>query len=72
MPCGILPTHEARTDEILAIATEVLGSREAARRWLEEPAIGLNQRRPLDLLFTAVGAEIVKTFLERLQHGVYT
>ena len=65
-------TEKARNDEILATATGVLGSREAAERWMEEPAIGLEQRRPSDLLSTSAGADIVRTFLERLQYGVYT
>ena len=72
MPSGTLPVDKARTDKILAMATEVLGSREAAGRWMEEPAIGLDQRRPLDLLSTSAGVDIVRTFLQRLQHGVYT
>ena len=72
MPSRTLPKDNARTDEILVMATEVLGSREAAGRWLVESAIGLDQRRPLDLLSTSAGADIVRTFLERLQHGVYT
>ncbi len=72
MPSGTLPTDKPRTDEILAMATEVLGSREAAGRWMQEPAIGLDQRRPLDMLSTSAEMDIVKTFLERLQHGVYT
>jgi putative toxin-antitoxin system antitoxin component (TIGR02293 family) len=58
--------------EILAKATDVLGSREAAEQWLERPAIGLNQRRPIDLLATPAGVEMVESFLERLDYGVYT
>jgi putative toxin-antitoxin system antitoxin component (TIGR02293 family) len=57
--------------EILAKATEVLGSREEAEQWLERPAIGLNQRRPIDLLATPAGVEMVENFLERLDYGVY-
>src|SRR5271165_1800696 len=57
--------------EILAKATEVLGSREEAEQWLEHPAIGLNQRRPIDLLATPAGVEMVESFLERLDYGVY-
>src|SRR5208282_4703797 len=38
--------------EILAKATAVLGSQEEAEQWLERPAIGLDQRRPIDLLAT--------------------
>jgi putative toxin-antitoxin system antitoxin component (TIGR02293 family) len=58
--------------EILAKATDVLGSREEAEQWLERPAMGLNQRRPIDLLATPAGVEMVETFLERLDYGVYT
>ncbi|HYD32577.1 MAG TPA: antitoxin Xre/MbcA/ParS toxin-binding domain-containing protein [Azospirillaceae bacterium] len=57
--------------EILARATEVLGSQEAAEQWLDQPAIGLNQRRPIDLLATPAGVEIVEDFLTRLEFGVY-
>jgi putative toxin-antitoxin system antitoxin component (TIGR02293 family) len=58
--------------EILAAATDVFGSREEAKRWLETPAIGLDQRRPIDLLATPEGVEIVEQYLGRIAHGVYT
>jgi putative toxin-antitoxin system antitoxin component (TIGR02293 family) len=58
--------------ELLARATEVLGSQEAAEEWLNAPAIGLDQRRPLELLSTAVGAEMVERLLGRIEYGVYT
>jgi putative toxin-antitoxin system antitoxin component (TIGR02293 family) len=71
------PLNKLQTDktwkfaEILAKATEVLGSQEEAERWLQRPAIGLNQRRPIDLLETPAGLELVEDFLERLEYGVY-
>ena len=34
--------------EILAKATEVFGSQEEAEQWLDRPAMGLDQRRPID------------------------
>jgi putative toxin-antitoxin system antitoxin component (TIGR02293 family) len=58
--------------EILAKATAVLGSKEEAEQWLERPAIGLDQRRPIDLLATPAGVEIVESFLVRIEYGVYT
>lgn len=58
--------------EILARATAVFGSQEAAERWLGEPALGLNQRRPIDLLATPAGVELVEDLLGRLKYGVYT
>jgi putative toxin-antitoxin system antitoxin component (TIGR02293 family) len=52
-------------------AIEVLGSQEAAERWLSTPAIGLDQRRPIDLLQSSKGTELVKTLLTRIDYGVY-
>ena len=57
--------------EILAKAIEVLGSQQEAERWLDSQAMGLNQRRPIDLLATPAGVELVEEFLERLAYGVY-
>lgn len=58
--------------EVLARATRVLGSQDAAERWLAHPAIGLNQRCPVDLLATPTGAKMVTDYLGRIQYGVYT
>lgn len=52
-------------------AADVLGSQEAAERWLSAGALALNGRRPIDLLQSAEGTEMVKTLLVRLDHGVY-
>ena len=57
--------------EILAKATEVFGSQEEAEQWLERPATGLDQRRPIDLLQTPAGVELVQDFLIQLEYGVY-
>ena len=57
--------------EILAKATAVLGSQQEAERWLEQPAVGLDQRRPIDLLVTPAGTKIVEDFLTRVEFGVY-
>ena len=57
--------------EILAKATDVFGSRRQAEQWLERPAIGLNQRRPIELLATPAGVEMVEDLLERLAYGAY-
>ncbi|TFV38280.1 DUF2384 domain-containing protein [Bradyrhizobium frederickii] len=57
--------------EVLAKATDVFGSQEEAEQWLERPAIGLDQRRPIDLLATPAGIELVEQYLTRLAYGVY-
>lgn len=61
-----------RFAEIISHATDILGSQEAAEAWILEPAIGLNNRRPIDLLESAAGAEAVEDYLTRLEFGVYT
>jgi putative toxin-antitoxin system antitoxin component (TIGR02293 family) len=58
--------------ELLTRATAVLGSQAEAEKWFERPAIGLNQQRPIDLLSTPAGVELVEDYLGRLAHGVYT
>lgn len=57
--------------EILAKATEVFGSQDEAEHWLERPAMGLDQRRPIDLLATPAGVEMVEDLLGRIEYGVY-
>ncbi|MET3581546.1 putative toxin-antitoxin system antitoxin component (TIGR02293 family) [Mesorhizobium robiniae] len=57
--------------EILSKATDVFGSQAEAEQWLERPAIGLDQRRPIDLLATPAGVELVEDYLKRLEYGVY-
>jgi len=60
-----------RFAEILAHATNVLGSQEEAEKWLEQPAVGLGYRRPIDLLATPPGTEMVESLLTRMEYGVY-
>ena len=55
----------------LTKATVVLGSQVEAERWMIQPAMGLDNRRPIDLLATAAGSELVQEFLDRLDYGVY-
>jgi putative toxin-antitoxin system antitoxin component (TIGR02293 family) len=58
--------------EIVAAATSVFGSRDAAEQWLVRPALALDRRRPIDLLTTPAGVSLVETLLVRLKYGVYT
>jgi putative toxin-antitoxin system antitoxin component (TIGR02293 family) len=58
--------------EILTTASEVFGSQAEAERWLASPAMALDQRRPVDMLTTPAGVEMVEQLLGRLAHGVYT
>jgi len=57
--------------EILAKATAVFGSQAGAEKWLQAPATGLDRRRPIELLATPAGVELVEDHLTRLEYGVY-
>lgn len=57
--------------EILAQATQTLGSQEAAEKWLNSPQVGLDGKRPMELLTTPPGAELVEELLLRMEYGVY-
>ena len=58
--------------EILTTATDTFGSQFEAENWLTTPAVALDQRRPVDLLSSPAGVEMVEQLLGRLQYGVYT
>ena len=58
--------------ETLTKATEVFGSREKAEEWMNRPAMGLDGRRPIEMLQTAQGTELVTDFLTRLEYDVYS
>lgn len=65
-----LPTPGARErlDMVLTQATAVLGSVTAAQDWVTRPQIGLDGRRPIDLLTTGT---VVEDLLQRMEAGVY-
>lgn len=58
--------------ETLAKATDIFGTKDEAERWMSRPAMGLDGQRPIDLLQTVQGTELVNDFLVRLEYGVYT
>lgn len=60
-----------RLESVRALAKEVLGTAVAANEWLNTEAMGLEFRKPIDLVSTSPGAEAVKTLLQRMKYGVY-
>jgi putative toxin-antitoxin system antitoxin component (TIGR02293 family) len=60
-----------RLARVLAMATEVLGDRDKARRWVVGPNRALGMVAPLMLLDTDIGAGEVFDELGRIEHGVY-
>ena len=75
---GTLPLSPEQSNKtwtfarVLAKATEVFGSQEAAEAWISEPVMGLDRQVPLALLQTPAGVDLVNAFLTRLEYGVYT
>ncbi len=61
-----------RFARLMAKATEVLESEDAARRWLTSPQFGLGGSVPLDYALTEVGAREVEDLLGRIDLGVYS
>ena len=72
---GVLSVeHSGAMLDLIAVtqkAIEVLGSREAAEDWLHRPAIAFGGRRPIELVSTRPGADLVKDHLTRMDYGVY-
>jgi putative toxin-antitoxin system antitoxin component (TIGR02293 family) len=60
-----------RFAEIFARTTDLLGGHAEAEAWLAAPQMGLDQRRPIDLLATPAGAALVEELLDRMDYGVY-
>lgn len=62
----------ARLARLFDLAEAVLGAPAAARRWLEEPNLGLGGAVPLQAAGTELGALEVEALLVRVEHGVYS
>jgi len=61
----------ARLARVTARAEEVLGDRPKAHRWLWTQVRGLGMRRPIELLGTEPGTELVLQTLGQLEYGLY-
>ena len=57
--------------ELMTQARAVFGSTDEAVRWLAQPALALESQRPIDLLASSAGYDLVKDLLTRLEYGVY-
>ena len=60
-----------RYSALLAQAIKLLGTREAAEEWFNTPAMALENKRPIELMSTSVGARSVERLLGQIEHGVY-
>lgn len=61
-----------RFARIFARVCEVFGKREAAAKWLVEPAFAFHGECPLDYADTEVGAREVEALIWRIENGIPT
>lgn len=66
-----MPSAKDRRDEIVSLAAGVLGSENAAKDSMRQPAIGLNGQIPAKLVRTIAGTRLVEEYLMQMEHGVY-
>jgi putative toxin-antitoxin system antitoxin component (TIGR02293 family) len=64
--------HTAKVESIYSMAAEILGSHDAAVAWLNTESMGLQFSKPIDLISSTPGLQMVETLLQRLKFGVYT
>jgi putative toxin-antitoxin system antitoxin component (TIGR02293 family) len=62
---------ESRLPSIIERATEVIGDRQEAMRWLGTPVRGLDYATPISLLATDEGTQRVNDILGQIEHGVW-
>jgi len=62
--------HILRIAIITVRGEEAFGSRESFRSWLNAPNTALGDKKPLDLLASDFGRDMVLDELGRLEHGI--
>ncbi len=65
-----------QTIEVASIIAKGLeffrGDKQKLTRWLHQPVLALNNKKPVELLDTTFGSQLVLRELERAQQGVYS
>jgi len=56
--------------EVTNLGSEVFGSNEKFKRWLETPNFAVGNLKPADLLMDSYGKEMIMGELTRIEHGV--
>ncbi len=64
-------SSENSLDSIIVRATNVIGDRDEAMRWLGTPVRGLGYATPISLLGTKEGADRVDDILGQIEHGIW-
>lgn len=62
----------ARIARIFEQAERVLGTKDSATKWLQEPNLGLGNEAPIEIASMELGAKEVEELLSRIEYGVYS
>lgn len=60
----------ARLVGIITLAAGIFGGRREAMAWLRMPKARFGEARPLDLMRTQAGADLVEALLQQARHGM--
>ncbi len=61
-------SHVAR---ILSLGEVVFGGKEMSERWLRKPKRQFENRTPMEMLETEIGARLVEEALHRINNGIF-
>ena len=59
-------------DDIKLLGVLVFGSEERFEDWMQQPAFGLERRRPVEMLSAHEVVTILRTYLARMESGIYS
>jgi putative toxin-antitoxin system antitoxin component (TIGR02293 family) len=57
--------------EVISLGNEIFDTPENFTLWLNTPSIALGNNKPIDLLDTSFGKDIVISELNRIEHGIF-
>lgn len=60
-----------RLAELYDLATQVIGDKDLARRWMQTPRPVFGEQTPFELAHSELGAREVEHLLHRVEHGVF-
>ncbi len=67
---GVLPSKNlVKVDELVHKGIEVFGSEDSFKSWLQQPNTALGDEKPIDLLPTPYGTELVEDAIEAMEYG---
>ena len=63
--------HMLAIAEVILRGTEVMGSQQSLETWLHSALTSFNDLKPIDIMDTSIGTQLILNTLGRIEHGVY-